>query len=157
MVHSPQVVVDVAPTVETEDKTRVDREIIVGAEVETAYELLLVAVSSAVSVSVCVAVVSLTLVEVRSVVSVRVRLRVRVSVVEDVFSVVSVVTQVVLTVTDSVTAGGEVGKVQESAVEFAVGRGGLPETKRRLALFPRWSFRYDSKVGLMLIGKQQSK
>lgn len=113
VVHLLQVVVDVAFTVDTEDIVNVDLEM--DTEAETACVLL--GVSSTISV----AVVTLTLVEVSSVVSVQV------SVVDDVVTIVSVEMQLVLTVTDTVTAGGELGKVPENTVRLPVGKGGLPE------------------------------
>lgn len=124
VVHLLHVVVDVAFTVETENIVDVDLE--TDTEAETIWVLL--EVSSAIAV----AVVTLTLVEVSSVVSVRV------SIIDDVVTVISVETQVVLTVTDNVTAGRrEVGKVPDSTVKLPVGKGRLSDrdTTATSALF----------------------
>lgn len=114
VVHSLQVVVNVAFTVEI--------ELIVDVDLETDTEADTTCVLLGVSSAIAVAVVTLTLVEVSSVVSVQV------SVVDDVVTVVSVETQVVLTVMDNVTAvGREVGKAPDNTVRFPVGKGRPPE------------------------------
>lgn len=111
--HSSHVVVVIMFTVEVELIVNVDRD--TGTEAETSSVLLWVS-------AIAVAVVTLTWVEVTKVVSVKI------SVSDDVFTVVSVETQVVLAVMDNVMVGrGKFVGLPDNAVKLLMGDGKMPE------------------------------